>query len=259
MNLLAIETATDACSIALQTGDDVLFDHRIAAQQHAKLTLPMIDALMADAGLAPGDLDGLVFGRGPGSFTGVRIAAAITQGIAFGADLGVLGISTLRAIAQGCAREFDDKQVVAAMDARMGEVYWGAYWLAGDGLMAAITEDAICKPAEVSLAAVPAGQGMRDVNGARIVDDAPSQAMREKQAEWFVAGSGAERYADELLGGISSSNLRTARWPDARDLLSLAVPDVIAGKLRDAAEAVPVYLRDRVALTEAERAQGQRL
>lgn len=256
MNLLAIETATDACSIALQTGDDLLIDHRIAPQQHAKLALPMIDALMANAGLAPSDLDGLVFGRGPGSFTGVRIAAAITQGIAFGAGLGVLGISTLQAIAQGCAREFNDEQVVAALDARMGEVYWGAYRLAGDGLMAEIGEDAICKPAEVSLAGV---HGIRVVDGARNVDDATALATREKQAEWFVAGSGAERYANELLGSVSYVHLRTARWPDARDLLSLAAPDVKAGKLRDAAEAVPVYLRDRVALTEAERAQGQRL
>ena len=242
MNLLAIETATDACSIALQAGDDLLFDHRIAPQKHAQLALPMIDALMADAGLAAGDLDGLVFGRGPGSFTGVRIAAAITQGIAFGAGLGVLGISTLQAIAQGCAREFDDEQVVAALDARMGDVYWGAYLLDNNGLMTAIAEDAICKPEQVSLAAV------RDLPDAS-----------EKQADWSLAGSGADRYPDEFLAGVSNTLLRAERWPDAKDLLLLAAPEVTAGNLQDAAAAVPVYLRDRVALTEAERAQGLRL
>jgi len=251
MKLLAIETATDACSVALQVGDDVLSDHRLAAQQHAQLVLPMIDDLMARAKLKPADLDAIAFGRGPGSFTGVRIAAAVTQGIALGADLGVVGLSSMQAIAQGCAREFEDTHLLVALDARMGEVYWGAYVQGNDGLMMPVVDEAVCLPSEVRMDQSIVG------------------------AQWRFAGAGAERYLVEILGGTGlegavdgvpspsgegghhSPCLRLDRWPDARDLLVLAAPLVAAGQVRDAADALPVYLRDRVALTEVERAAGQ--
>ena len=127
MKLLAFDTSTDACSVALLINDEIRLDHRIAAQQQSRLLLPMVDAIMADAGLRPSDLDGLVYGRGPGSFTGVRIAVAAAQGIAFGADIGVYGVSTLHCIAQGCHREFADRVIHVAIDARMSEVYYASY------------------------------------------------------------------------------------------------------------------------------------
>ena len=117
MNLLAIETSTDACSVALLSDSNILVDHRIAAQQHGSLVIPMIDAIMAEAQLRPTQLDGVVFGRGPGSFTGVRIGVALAQGIALGADIGVVGISTLHSVAQGAFRVHGEQKVAVCLDA----------------------------------------------------------------------------------------------------------------------------------------------
>ena len=101
MILLALDTSTDACSVALRVDDQLFIDHRVVAQQHGSLVLPMVDALMSQAGLQASQLDALIYGRGPGSFTGVRIGVACAQGIALGADIGVVGVSTLQSIAQG--------------------------------------------------------------------------------------------------------------------------------------------------------------
>jgi tRNA threonylcarbamoyladenosine biosynthesis protein TsaB len=144
MNLLAIETSSDACSVALLCGTQIQTDHRIVPQQHGRLVLPMIDALMAQSELSVNQLDGVVFGRGPGSFTGVRIAVALTQGIALGADVGVIGISTINSIAQGVYRQHGDCSVAVSIDARMDEVYFAAYTLTDDGVMKPVTEEYLC-------------------------------------------------------------------------------------------------------------------
>ena len=180
MKLLAIETSTDACSVALMIDEAIVQNHRIASQQHAALVLPMIESLMAEAQLKPSELGGIVYGRGPGSFTGVRIAASVTQGIALGADIGVLGVSTLHSIAQGCLREYGDEQVSVSIDARMDEIYFGAYRQSEDNLMVPIIEENLSRPDEVlnSLTA------LTDTDANRV-----NQAI--KAAIW--AGSGAER------------------------------------------------------------------
>jgi tRNA threonylcarbamoyladenosine biosynthesis protein TsaB len=161
MKLLAIETATEACSAALYQDGEILEQYQIAPRQHAQLLLGMADALLAEAGLAPTQLDGLAFGRGPGAFTGVRIATGAAQGIAYAADLPVAPISTLAALAQGGFREFAWRQVAAAIDARMNEVYWGGFRADDKGVMQPMAEERVC-PASLSQAS---GQSVIDWQG----------------------------------------------------------------------------------------------
>lgn len=231
MNILAIETSTDACSVALLTGTDLLVDHRIAAQQHGSIVLPMIDALMSQASIKPAQLSAVAFGRGPGSFTGVRIGVALTQGIALGADVGVVGISTMHSVAQGVHRLHNDGTVAVSLDARMDEVYHAVYQVDENGLMQALTDECICPPGEVP------------------------QLSKSLDATW--AGSGAERYADILQSqyDVTEEQIRFNAWPQANDLIELAKPDVRAGNLVPAEEAMPVYLRNKVAETTEERSR----
>ncbi|UCE90616.1 MAG: tRNA (adenosine(37)-N6)-threonylcarbamoyltransferase complex dimerization subunit type 1 TsaB, partial [Pseudomonadota bacterium] len=127
MKLLAIETATEACSVALAVDGDVRDRFEIAPRGHAGLVLPMAKALLAEAGLGLRELDALVFGRGPGAFTGLRIAAGVVQGLAYGAELPVVPVSSLATLAQGVSAQTGASDVLAVFDARMGEVYWGAF------------------------------------------------------------------------------------------------------------------------------------
>ena len=230
MKLLAIETSTDVCSVGLSVDGKLLLDHRMAAQQHGALVLPMVDALMADAGLAPGQLDGVVFGRGPGSFTGVRIGVAVTQGIALGAGAGVVGVSTLQSVAQGCYRVHGDEKVAVCLDARMDEVYFSAFELDGSGLMQAVLEERVLPPADMSV--LPS-------------DD-----------NWHWAGTGAERYAELLIDAfdVAADAVRPDCWPYAQDLLTIGEAVARFGGLLPPEDAAPVYLRDKVAQTTAERA-----
>lgn len=229
MNLLAIETSSDACSVALLCGTEIQTDHRIAAQQHGRLVLPMIDALMAQSELSVNQLDGVVFGRGPGSFTGVRIAVALTQGIALGADIGVVGISTINSIAQGVYRLHGDRSVAISIDARMDEVYFAAYTLHDDRVMSPITQECLCSPSAIPV------------------------LPEDQKRSW--AGSGAQRYSDLLSEhyAVPMESIRTDMWPNAYDLISLALPKVQSGELQPAEQASPVYLRNKVADTTAER------
>jgi tRNA threonylcarbamoyladenosine biosynthesis protein TsaB len=155
VKLLALETATDCCSVALLVGDEVIEDHRLAPRQHASLILPMIDGVLAAAGVARQALDAIAFGRGPGAFTGLRIAAGVAQGLALGLDRPVVPVSTLAALAQasGAAR------VLAAFDARLGEVYYGYYTRGADGLVDADMDDALAPPEHVALPADPGWRG----------------------------------------------------------------------------------------------------
>jgi len=224
VKILAFDTSTDACSVALGVDGECLTDHAIVPREHAQRLLPTVQRLLAEAQLSPGQLDALVYGRGPGSFTGVRIAVSAAQGFAWGADIGTLGISTLASIAQGCLREHGDGDVLAMLDARMGELYLGRYTRGADGLMA-------LDGAERAVAPNQAG-----------IDELPPDAA--------LAGSGAE-----ALGDVDPGRriLRAGQLPHARDLLELAAPCVRDGRLQEPALAQPAYLRDKVALTEAER------
>lgn len=147
MKFLALDTSTEACSVALALDGQILALDEVCPQQHSKRILPMVQQLLADAGVSLHQLDGIIFGRGPGSFTGVRIGVSVAQGLAFGADLPVFGVSTLAAMAQAAAIQQNATEVIAAIDARMAEVYIAAFTLDEAGLMQAITPEIAAKPA----------------------------------------------------------------------------------------------------------------
>ncbi len=221
MNIIAFDTATDVCSVALRTAAGTWHDHRVEPRQQARLLLPMIDALATEADISMADFDVVVYGRGPGSFTGVRIAVAAAQGLSLAAGARTLGISTLASVAQVAHAQSGATSLVASLDARMGEVYLGHY-------------------------AVNESLGVVELQGTeRVV--APAE-LGQCRPEALFAGSGAERYPDEVGGRIEEDV-----WPTALSLLELAGPVIKAGNLDCPGEAEPVYLRDKVALTEKER------
>lgn len=222
--VLALDTSTDACSVALDHGGQVHFRHQVEARAHNRLLLPMIEEVLAESGLAPGDLDALAFGHGPGSFTGLRIAAAVTQGLAWAHELPVLGVSSLEILAaEALLRVPAAVGVMTLLDARMGECYWNVFSAQSDGLSAR-GEDRIDTPATIgkTLATDFGGQpGPWLLVGAELLP-APL---------WPVWQGGTMVAVDDLL-------------PDARTLLALAKPRLRAGEGGPAAAAVPVYLRD---------------
>jgi len=240
MKILALDTATEACSAALLADGRVLARAEEAPRGHAELILPMVESLLAEAGLTLRGLDALAFGRGPGSFTGVRLAASVAQGLAYGAGLGVVPVSTLRTVAlqafahpEGAAAD----HVLVCNDARMQETYWCAYRRGADGLPEALHEEAVGPPASVARPTV-------DASGAPLVG-VPGPA-----AHWIGTGRGFRAYP--ALGALlpSGSGPPSALMdllPQATAILELARPEVAAGRLRPATEALPVYLRDDVA------------
>ena len=223
MRLLALDTATEGCSVALLMEDRLLTREAELARGHAERILPMIDELLGEAGVSLRGLDAIAFGRGPGSFTGVRLAASITQGLAFGAGLRVVAISDLRALAQ---RVFDeDGRVTRALvctDARMQEVYWGCFERGGDGLAHARSPERVGPATSVELP-----PGWSDVAG---------------------AGRGFIAYpALATLTGVTIRGGWDRLLPRAVEVARLAAPDIAAGRLLAPEAAVPVYLRDDVA------------
>ena len=219
--ILAIETSSAACSAALSVDGAVEERYALAPRQHAALILPMIESLLAESGSGVGELDAIAFGRGPGSFTGVRIAASIVQGIAFGADKPVIPVSTLAALALGGMRESSGSRVMAALDARKNEVYWGCFEKSGDAVLL-LGDECVCSPAEVPLPAA---------------------------ADWVAAGSGWAAYADVLMQRLGAQVVRVLPdlEPRAGDVARIALGEYQRGRLMKPEEAVPVYLRDNVA------------
>lgn len=220
--LLALDTATEACSVALLHEGRVSSHYEVIPRQHAQKLLPMIQALLADAGIGLNALDAIAFGRGPGAFTGVRIAIGVVQGLAFALDRPVLPVSNLAALAQGALRERGVSQVAAAIDARMDEVYWGCYQ-AHDGEMRLCGHEAVIAPERVGLPQGCAG-------------------------EWFGAGTGWG-YGERMAVQVSSHD--ASLLPHALDLLSLAGFAWARGEAIAADQAQPVYLRDNVATPKA--------
>ncbi|WP_456381077.1 tRNA (adenosine(37)-N6)-threonylcarbamoyltransferase complex dimerization subunit type 1 TsaB [Thiolapillus sp.] len=221
MKLLAIDTTEDNCSVALCVDDEMLWRFQIAPRRHSELILPMVDEVLAEAGLVVQHLDALAFSRGPGSFTGVRIATGVTQGIALGADLPVAPVSTLAALAQGAWRSHSATDVLSALDARMGEIYW-----------------ARCK----------LQHGVMMVDGEERVGKADLSIEQPGESCWGV-GSGWKVYSDLLLQstGISSQHVLGGQGIHARDVASLGLAALLSGQTVAAEEALPVYIRDDVA------------
>jgi len=222
MKLLAIDTSTEFCSAALWLDGEVRTQRVHAGQLHSALLLPMVDTLLAEAGLALRQLDGIAYGAGPGSFTGLRIACAVTQGLAFGADLPVFGVSTLASIAQQTQAE----RVLTVLDARMAEVYWAAYERVPNGWMC-VVEPVLSSPESVYLPDDRAWTGAG--NG------------------WNVLEVAGVRVASDIEGKYVEI------MPDAAAIAVLAAPAFARGEGIDAALAAPIYLRDKVAMTTSER------
>lgn len=219
MKILALDTATEACSAALLHGDNVYERHEIAPRRHAELILPMVDGVLAQAGLGLDDLDAIAFVRGPGAFTGVRIAAGVTQGLALGAGLPVIPLSSLATLAQGAACQ--SAFLMPAIDARMGEIYWAVYGQGQDNLVNPLTEEQVTSP---DAARVPADERIFGVGSG-----------------WGTYRLRLESVLDGQITGIDHE-----RYPLARDMLPLAVREYNAGRCVSADQALPVYLRDNV-------------
>jgi tRNA threonylcarbamoyladenosine biosynthesis protein TsaB len=226
--LIAIETSTENCSAALLHDGALLERSELAPRRHAELILPMIESLLNEAGLSRSQLDAIAVGRGPGAFTGVRLAISVAQGIALGLDIPVVPISSLAALAQDTPAQVGES-ILATIDARMGEVYAGAFRRNAEGLVDAIGAESV-SPASMVL--VP-------------------KSTSGKSDEWLVVGSGWGVYQDAL-----SSRFRSApRWadgtrhPQARAIAVLAAPQFASGHSVAPEFALPVYLRDKVALT----------
>ena len=223
MRILALETSTEYCSVALWQDGNITSRCELVGQKHSEVLIEMLDGLLREEGVKLAQLDGIAFGAGPGSFTGVRIACGVAQGLALGADLPVVGVCTLQALVQASGHD----KVIAALDARMGEIYHAAYEKRV-GAWVTICEPSFCLP-----------QAAPDVAG----------------HGWFGAGSGFavygtvfnERYAGQLAGMDGQA------VPQASAIAELAALKFAAGRGVDAAQAMPVYLRDKVALKTSER------
>ena len=222
--LLALDTATEACSVALLHDGQVLSHYEVIPRLHAQRLLPMIQTLLSEAGIALSAVDALAFGRGPGAFTGVRIAVGVVQGLAFALERPVLPVSTLATIAQRAYREQGTEQVAVAIDARMDEVYWGCY-RAQQGEMQLAGSEAVLPPEQVSL-------------------------PRGSEGQWFGAGTGWG-YGARLA--VQPSAREATLIPHALDLLTLAGFAWQRGEAVEADQAQPIYLRDNVATPKAPR------
>ena len=231
MKLLALDTSTEACSVALQLGADILSLDEVCPQQHSKRVLPMVQQLLSQAGVALKDLDGIVFGRGPGSFTGVRIGVGVAQGLAFGAELPLYGVSTLAAMAQAAQRLHGADKVVAAIDARMAEVYLGCYQLDADGLMQLLGAEIARKPLDLVAADIPPGFVAAQVSGTAPV---------------FGVGTGFQTYAEALTAWQPVQISPQILFPSAQDMLALSQAAFAKGLFVAPELAEPTYVRDEV-------------
>ncbi len=228
MRLLALDAATEACSVALLTDDRILSRRAEPGRTHAQQILGMVESLLAEAELSLTRLDGLIASIGPGAFTGVRISVAVAQGLAFGADLRVVPVTTLEALAFAVMQSNSDP-AIACIDARMGEVYWGCFEAEERRGLAAIAPARVGPPASVELYPPGTYRGI---------------------------GRGFAAYPQlaGLPGLVLEPNAAQA-LPDAVQFVQLGALRFKLGEEVDPAELDPLYLRDKVALTEAERAR----
>jgi len=215
VKLLAIETATDACSVALHADGQCFARHVVAPRRHTELVIGMLDAVCAAAGVTPAALDAVAYGHGPGTFTGVRVAATLAQGIALARDLPVLAISTLATLAEGGRRRGHRGRIVAALDARRGEVYTATFDATPTGLMR-LGPDSLLAPEDLL---VPDGD------------------------DWLAVGNAWDVHGARLPARLGALPRDAEHLPAARDLVTLALSAAAAGGGRRAEDALPLYLR----------------
>jgi tRNA threonylcarbamoyladenosine biosynthesis protein TsaB len=226
MNVLAIETATEACSVALLHAGTIIDRSELAPRRHAELVLPMAESLLAEAGITRRQLDAIAVGQGPGAFTGVRLAVSVAQGVALALALPVLPVSSLAALALQAPD--NGAEILAVIDARRAEVYAGTFRRTADGQLEPTGRERVLPAAQLVLPEAPA---------------------------WNVLGTGWDAYREALTARLPAA----PRWadgqcyPQARDVLRLAVPRLDAGEAVAPEAVLPVYLRDKVALTLEEQ------
>lgn len=222
--ILALDTSTDAGSVAIWHVGEVLEDFQLLPRQQAQALLPQIKSLLDKVGIKLSQVDALAFGRGPGSFTGLRIAAASIQGLALALDRPVIPVSTLEAMAWTAMNELGVNKVLTLLDARMDEVYWCAWQKNEAGWPVALMAEQLSAPEAVSL-----------------------PVIEETAADWVLVGSGA-CYAERLTTNVKAKLKTTipAILPSAKAIVYLAHQAWLRGELTDAADAIPIYLRDKV-------------
>ncbi len=218
--LLAIDTCTELCSVAVQAGENIHTEAVDAPREHSQRLLPLVEKLIAEAGITLSALDGIVYGRGPGSFTGIRICVSMAQGLALGRDLPVYGVSTLDSMARQAASVCGISDVVCAIDARMNEVYWAQYKIE-NGIAIAVTEEKVTHPDSVVLA--------------------------ELQGKTFAGcGTGFDAYPELLKLNADAQTLETAKFPTAESMLKIGQIAWAQDKFTAVDELAPVYVRDEV-------------
>ena len=218
MKILAIDTATEACSVALLIDGACQEIFEIIPRQHTERVLPMVDTLLKEADLALSQLDSLAFNCGPGSFTGVRVGTSVTQGLAFSHDLPVIPVSSLAALAQFAFRTENKEKVLSTIDARMNEMYWGCYQVE-NGLMSLVNEEKVSPATSV-------------VN----------------EGDWHCLGSGWDTFETELKQSklVNITSFTNECFPHAQDVAVLAADLYLKGKTVSAENAIPSYIRDEV-------------
>ena len=223
MRILAIDTATEACSAALWNDGTLSAHFEICPREHTQRILPLVQEVLNESGTQLTDLDALAFGRGPGSFTGVRIGIGIAQGLALGAELPMIGVSTLATMAQGAWRKTGATRVLAAIDARMGEVYWAEYQRDEQGVWHGEESEAVLKP------------------------EAVRERLQRLEGEWATVGTGWQAWPDMARDSGLTLVDGDIQLPEAQDMLPLACHLFTAGKTVAVEHAEPVYLRNEVA------------
>ncbi len=223
VNYLAIDASTEACSVALQINGKVTSRYELCPQSHSLQLLPMVDELLKEAGVKLAQLDGLIFGRGPGSFTGVRIGVGVAQGLAFAANLPVVGVSSLQAMAQIAFDKYQEKEVISAIDARMSEVYNGYFIVDENNIMQAQCEEAVTSP--------------------ELLAEQLSSVVNKPV---YGVGTGWDAYTEHLSPLKSNDGSPEVLFPSAQAMLTIGIDAFEKGQGVSAEQAQPTYVRDTV-------------
>lgn len=228
MNYIAIDASTEACSVALQVDEQLYSCYELCPQSHSLELLPMVDKLLKKAGITISQCDGLIFGRGPGSFTGVRIGVGVAQGLAFSANLPVIGVSSLQAMAQLAFMKYQQTKVISAIDARMGEVYNGYFILDENNIMQEqMLADKKCEA----------------VTAPKLIHERLATIVTEPI---YGVGTGWDAYKEELSALKSNKGTPDVLFPSAEAMLVIGKTSLERGEGVNAEDAQPVYVRDTV-------------
>lgn len=216
MKILALDTASEICSVAVSIEGEV-FEKQVGGRRHAECLLGLIEQILAESGTSLSQMDAIAFGRGPGMFTGLRIGAGVTQGLAYAASLPVIPVSSLASLAQAV----DSDKVLAVFDARMGQVYWGLYQRNAQGLVEIMCTERVDTPENIN----------------------------PPKGKWLGAGSGWDQYNERLLTHLKHSvaSWEAGRFPSARAIARLGEYGMQQGLIVSPEQAIPVYVRDEVA------------